>query len=201
MKEAGSRPFRNSLRRDAAVALGLIVVIAVLLALGGASTDGREDSAASSRRYRDSRDQVEATIPAGWRALRRPIDGIVYPPQVLAAASFPVAVPRAPKGCHPGKVLGQMPRNGVLLQIFEYAARDSEGKPLRVPGLPPRPGHFRYSDASFGPFECAGLSHKFEFDLEGRAFQAHIWLDRTSVAPQLRAQALKILDSFTATPR
>jgi hypothetical protein len=93
-----------------------------------------------------------------------------------------------------------MPHNGVLLQIFEYAARDSGGKPLRVPHLPPRPNRFRYSDASLGPFECAGLSHRFEFDLGGRAFQAHIWFDRRSVAPLFRTQALEVLDSFTASP-
>lgn len=162
---------------------------------------GRDRGPSISTTYRNPQAHVEATIPDGWWALQRPIDGVLYPPQVLAAASYRVIVPHHPLGCHPGKVLAQMPSDGVLLQVFEYAPHDPRGKPVRVPHLPPRLTSFRYQDATYGPFECAGLSYNFTFEQGGRAFQAHIWFDRKTVEPQLRAQALRILNSFHPTGR
>jgi hypothetical protein len=146
--------------------------------------------------YLNPRAGVAASLPLGWHPIYRPINGVVYPPQVLAAATFHARVPHSPKGCHPSQVLRQMPDNGVLLQIFEYAARDSAGKPVRVPELPPRPGQFRYRNGTYARFECFGLSHKFEFEQGGRAFQAHVWFDPQMGEPMWRAQALKILESF-----
>lgn len=148
--------------------------------------------------YRNSQASVEATIPADWQAIHRSINGVLYPPQVLAAASFRVRVPRQPtKSCHPGGVLRQMPADGVLLQIFEYTPGDPRlVKPARVPHLPHRPQRFLYSTAAYGPFECAGLSYKFDFEEKGRAFQAQVWFNRKTVDPRFRAEALQILDGF-----
>ena len=196
MKARGSDPSRISHRWDIAIA-GLIVIIGALLGLGGCSAQGRERERTPERStYRNSKERVEATIPAGWRVLHRRITSVVYPRQVLAAASFRARVPARPGSCFPTKVLSQMPPDSVLLQVFEYGARAPTGKPLRVPGLPPRPAHFRYRDADYSPFECAGLSHRFVFEQGGRAFQAHVWFDRASVNALRRADALKILDSF-----
>lgn len=202
MRQVWSRLLQTALGRDIAIAIGLIAAIAAIFIFGGGSANGqRERGAAIDAAYRNPRAQVEARIPDGWRALRRPIDGVLYPPQVLAAASYRLIVPQHPLGCHPGKVLAQMPSDGVLLQVFEYAAHDPLGKPMRVPHLPPHPTSFRYQGATYGPFECAGLSYKFTFEQGGRAFQAHIWFDRETVEPQLRAQALQILNSFHPTGR
>jgi hypothetical protein len=196
MRNRGSEPSRAPLRRDLLIAFGLLCVIVALLLLAARSGEGRTPDGAT---FHDPRAHVEARIPADWRAIRRPIDGVIYPPQVLAAASYPVRVPHHPIDCHPGRVLAQMPADGVLLQVFEYAPRDEDGKPVRVPRLPPRPSQFSYGNAEYGPFECAGLSYKFVFEQGGRAFQAHVWFDRSTVDPLLRAQALKILDSFRPT--
>ena len=196
MKSAWLRLVRTGHARDVAIVACLIVLIVVVVVLGPGSADGHGDRGSA---YRNPTAQVAARIPAGWRALERPIDGILYPVQVLAAASFPVTVPHHPRGCHPGGVLGQMPADGVLLKVFEYAARNPAGKPLRVPKLPPRPRRFHYRDAEYGPFECAGPSYKFTFAQAGRAFQAHVWFDRESVDPTGRRQALRILDSFHPT--
>jgi hypothetical protein len=172
-------------RRDIATALALLAAIVGVLLFA-------DDSASGSG-------EATAAMPPGWHQLRRPIDGVLYPTQVLAAASFPAAVPRHPRGCHPGGVLGQMPRDAVLLQVIEYAPYDEAGHRLRVPHLPPRPARFHFREATFAPFECAGLSHQFTFEQEGRAFQAQVWFDPTTVDPLLRAQALRILDSFRPT--
>lgn len=202
MKHAWSRLLRTDLGRDVAIAIGLIAIIAAILIFGGGSANGQRDSGPSiSTAYLNPQANVEATIPDGWRALRRSINAVLYPPQVLAAASFPVTVPREPRSCHPGEVLHQMPADGVLLQVFEYTPHNSVGKPVRVPHLPPRPSRFRYRDAAYGPFECAGLSYKFTFEQDGRAFQAHVWFERRTVDPALRAQALRILNSFHPTGR
>ncbi len=70
-------------------------------------------AATANTTYRNSEANVEAAIPAGWRAIHRSINGVLYPPQVLAAASFRVRVPWHPISCHPGGVLRQMPSDGV----------------------------------------------------------------------------------------
>jgi hypothetical protein len=172
-------------RRDLAIATALLAAVVALLVLA-------DDSASGG---------TTTVLPPGWHQLRRPIDGVLYPTQVFAAASFPAAVPRHPRGCHPGRVLGQMPRDAVLLQIIEYARYDDAGNRVRVPHLPPRPSQFRFRDATFAPFECAGLSHQFAFEQDGRAFQAQVWFDPAAVDPLLRAEALQILDGFQPTPR
>lgn len=151
MTGAKPKPLPRSLARDIAIAFGPIAIIAALLIFGGGSASGRNDrGAAIGTRYRNSNGHLEAAIPAGWQAIYRPINGVLYPPQVLAAASFRVRVPHELKGCYPGKVLGQMPADGVLVQIFEYTPRVPGGRPVRVPHLPPRPPRFRYSDAAYG---------------------------------------------------
>ena len=108
--------------------------------------------------YRNSQASVEAAIPAGWQAIHRSINGVLYPPQVLAAASFRVRVPQQPiKSCHPGGVLRQMPSDGVLLQIFEYTPGDPRlVKPARVPPCPTAPGGFSTATPPMAPSSARG---------------------------------------------
>lgn len=89
-----------------------------------------------------------------------------------------------------------MPKDGVLLEVIEYASPLPGGRPVRVPHLPPRPARFGYQDGSFQPFECSGWSYQFTFEQSGRAFQAQVWFDRKTVDPRFRSEALQILDSF-----
>lgn len=200
MRRARSRSLATSRRLYFAVALGLVVAATALAGCGGASAGGQKQPGASSKPVgRIAEAHVEATIPGGWNVIHRPITGVLYPRQVLAAASFPVTFPHSPRGCRPSNVLSQMPADGALLQLIEYTPRDSVGKPVQVPQLPPRPSRFLYKDAAYGRFECAGLSYKFDFEQGGRAFQAQVWFNRKTVAPRLRAEALQILDSLRPT--
>jgi hypothetical protein len=138
-------------------------------------------------------------LPAGWREIGRPITGVIYPKQVFAAATYPIAFHHKPRSCFPKAALRQMPADGVLLQIIEYSPTGSTGKPVRVPGLPPRQHRFSYADATYAMFECTGLSYKFDFEQGSRAFQAQVWFNRKTVRPRPRAEALQILDSFHPT--
>ncbi len=94
-----------------------------------------------------------------------------------------------------------MPKDGVLLEVIEYASPLPGGRPVRVPHLPPRPARFGYRDGSFQPFECSGWSYQFTFEQSDRAFQAQVWLDRKTVDPRFRSEALQILDSFHPSGR
>lgn len=187
-------------RRSSAIGrtLALAALAAVLLGLlldspaGGASPPGRYINRAAG---------IESRLPFGWHAFARPITAVTYPKQVLAAASYPVAAPRSPRGCTPSSVLRKMPPKGALIQVVEYAPRTPTGRRAKVPKFPPMPRAFRYSDRRWNRYECAGPSYKFVFRLDGRAFQAHIWMHRKTVNLGVRSAALQILNSFTIIPK
>jgi hypothetical protein len=134
-------------------------------------------------------------IPPGWHQVERQLTDVLIPTQVFAAATYPIRLHHPPGRCGPPpSVLAAMPPGGALLQVIEYPPRNLEGRPMRVPELPRRPARFRWSDAEWGPFECAGPSFKFEYRQAGRALQAQVWLHRRTADPTLRAGALRILD-------
>lgn len=146
--------------------------------------------------YRNRQDGVATTIPGGWHVIAHPITSVTYPVQVLAAATYADKYRGSPRSCTPREALSIMPADGVLLQVVEYASRTPNGKPVKAPDLPPRPRHFTYGAASYGRFECAGPSYKFEFSMHGRAFQAQVWMHRGRVSPVARRQVLGILDGL-----
>jgi hypothetical protein len=168
----------------AVVYLGAVASLGVDRDSAAAAVDGSAPSAAASG------------LPPGWRQIKRPISGVIYPRQVLAAATYPVTFSRRPQGYLPGAALSQMPADGVLLQIIEYAPTGPSGKPLRVPRLPRRPDRFSYDDATYARFECAGPSYKFDYRQAGHALQAQIWMKLNTVDPLRRAEALRILNHF-----
>jgi hypothetical protein len=136
-------------------------------------------------------------LPSGWHRVDRPLTDVLIPTQVFAAATFPLDLHHPPGRCGPPPaVLARMSAGGVLMQVVEYPPRDLEGRPLRVPALPRRPARFRWSDAEWGPFECAGPSFKFTYRQSGRALQAQVWLHPRTVDTDLRAGALRILDNL-----
>ena len=177
---------RSRVRDTAIAAVVALVAIGFFLA---ASVGG-------SGSPRPPQQTGEGTLPEGWHEIRRPITGIVYPVQVLAAATYPIRLHGRPRGCGPRAAVRQMPPDGALVQIIEYAATDGQGKKLRVPELPPRPSRLSYADATYAPFECAGLSFKFDYRQEGRALQAQVWMHRDTVDPRTKAAALQILNHF-----
>lgn len=171
---------RSARRRDAAIVVVLAVaVVALLLA---ARADGGGAAA-------------PADLPPGWHQVHRQLTGVLVPVQVFAAATYPIVLHHRAEACGPPRaVLAEMPPGGLLLQVVEYPPRNPEGEPLRVPRLPRRPHRFTWADATWGPYECAGPSYKFEYRQAGRALQAQVWMRRDSVDPALRAGALRILD-------
>jgi hypothetical protein len=134
--------------------------------------------------------------PPGWHRIERPLSSIVYPRQVLSAATYPIVFAGPPRDCHPSAAVNQMPPDGVLVQIIEYASTAPTGKTLRVPRLPRRPHRFSYEDAIYAPFECAGRSYQFSYEQAGHALQAQIWMKLNTVDPLRRAEALRILNHF-----
>jgi hypothetical protein len=132
--------------------------------------------------------------PPGWHQVERPLTDVLIPRQVFAAATFPLGLHHRPGRCGPPpSVLDRMPAAGALLQVIEYPSHGLDGKPLRVPRLPRRPARFHFSDAEWGPFECAGPSFKFDYRQDGRALQAQVWLHPRTIDPTLRTGALRIL--------
>jgi hypothetical protein len=187
--------------RRGAIATGclLALLVAVVAGFSLPLARGSVNDASAWRVYRDGKAGVRTRIPPGWEAISRPITGVLYPRQVFAAASYDARPPRAPKGCTPRKMLRERPASGVLVEVIEYTPSDPGGNSVPVPSFPPRPARLRYSDATFGPFECAGPSYRFVFSARGRAFQAHVWMNRAKVDPGLRSQALRILEKFEPT--
>jgi len=179
-------------RRERAIAIGLAVVAAALLI--AVRTDGR---ASGSTHRAAAGPSWTAPLPPGWHEVDRPLTGVLIPVQVFAAATYPIVLHHRPAQCGPPRsVLAEMPPDGALLQVIEYPTRALDGDPLRVPRLPRRPARFSWADATWASFECAGPSYKFDYRQAGRALQAQVWMKRATVAPHLRAGALKILDNL-----
>ena len=138
-----------------------------------------------------------APLPVGWHRVERPLTDVTLPVQVFAAATYRVVLHHPPGRCGPPpRVLAEMPRGGVLLQVVEYPPRAADGHPIAVPRLPRRPARFHWSDGAWASYECAGPSFKFTYRQAGRALQAQVWMHRRTVNPRLRAGALRILDNL-----
>lgn len=191
-----------SIRTKHSSALGRALALAALAALLlGLILGSAARGASPPGRYINRAAGIESRLPFGWHAFARPITAVTYPRQVLAAASYPVAAPRSPRGCTPTSVLRAMPPKGALIQVVEYTPRTPTGKRAKVPKFPAMPRAFRYSDRRWNRYECAGPSYRFVFSLDGRAFQAHIWMHRRTVNLGVRSAALQILNSFQLIPR
>jgi hypothetical protein len=141
-------------------------------------------------------------LPPGWHEVARPLTDVTIPIQVFAAATYPIVLRHRPGRCGPPPViLAEMPPGGALLQVVEYPPRAPDGDPLRVPRLPRRPDRFAWSDATWGRFECAGPSFKFDYRQGGRALTAQVWINPRTAGPRLREGALRILDNLELPAR
>ncbi len=165
--------------------IGLVIAIAVLLVTARAGGRAPEPQ------------WTAAPLPAGWHEVHRRLTGVLVPVQAFAAATFPIVLHHRPGQCGPPRsVLAEMPPDGVLLQVIEYPHHAPDGHPIGVPRLPRRPARFAWADATWARFECAGPSYKFDYRQAGRALQAQVWMNPTTVDPDLRAGALKLLDNL-----
>jgi hypothetical protein len=191
----------EGLSRFSGVCLGLAALAILLLVGQGASGVAYSSDSNRWAPLRNPKHHLEVRVPPSWHPLHSALTDVAYPVQVIAVSSYPVRITKAPSSCKPVAALEQMPKEGVLLMVEEYAPHDPSGHPVPVPDLPRRPRRFKYSDAAYGPFECAGPSYQFAFSQGGRAFQAHVWLKRKTASSLSRKQALKILDSLHLTSR
>lgn len=131
-------------------------------------------------------------LPSGWTELELPITHVVYPEELFAAASFEPPMNTRPRSqCSPDTLLKAMPADAALVRVIEYTRVRS------LDEFPPRPRRFQYSDGVFGSYECAGDSFRFVFREAGRAFQAHVNLNRGSVDRRTKAEALQVLNGLT----
>jgi hypothetical protein len=87
------------------------LTVALVISLSGCFWDGGEPADAPTT-YEDHRVGIEASVPAGWQVIEKPITAVSYPRQVLAAASYPVRLEEGPPSCTPQAALDQMPRDG-----------------------------------------------------------------------------------------
>lgn len=140
---------------------------------------------------------VHAALPAGWHRIRGPINEVIEPAQVLAAASVPLRLPeRSAHGCSTDELRRRLPPGAAAVQLVEATMGPGEASHPNLRKYPPRPDPFRLERRSYATYECNGPSYNIAFRDRGRAFQAFVWLDLRHVDPAVRAQAVALLNSL-----
>jgi hypothetical protein len=103
----------RALQTRAMPCAALIVAVLLLASCGGGEVErpgaGPGSPASAKPRHVALPRGVTANLPVGWRLFRKPITGVTYPAQVLAAASYPARLGKRPPSCVPGHVLKQRP--------------------------------------------------------------------------------------------
>ena len=130
---------------------------------------------------------LTVAYPALWSATRTRLDAITSPPQLVAIASYPLAVRPSRDSC-PQSALARRPAGGVFIQIRE----EPDARVARR--FPARPRHLRLP--RLGNLECFGpRSAVIRFRASGRGFYAFV-----SFGPRpsssMRRQALRVLDGL-----
>jgi hypothetical protein len=129
--------------------------------------------------------------PAGWYATAAPLTFVTGPRQILAVASYPLPHSNAGgDGCYPAGAFERMPAGGVFIFGWSYG-RGTQG-------FPPQPRHFELRNLA--RYECMGRSYEVAFTAAGQAFQIHVAFGPRATG-RARAEALQVLDSFTAARR
>lgn len=177
------------------LAAGAVAVTVACSACGG--TEAAREPASGRQTLDDPAAGLSISYPAGWDATTRPLTEVVWPPERLAAATYPLLDIEPGSNCAPGPALAALPRDGALLHLFEYTKRASAGSELKQ--FPDRPPRFRLEPGSLLNYECAGLSHAIVFMDGGRRLQAHVWFGEDAAEPT-RAEALEILNSLVVEP-
>jgi hypothetical protein len=137
--------------------------------------------------FRNGRAGLAFTYPALWSVTRTRLDAITSPPQLVAVASYPLAVRPSKDSC-PHPALARRPAGGVYVQLREETnARIARSFPAR-----PR----KFSLQALGQVECYGpRSARIRFRDAGRGFYAYL-----SVGPRAtdssRRTTLRLLDGL-----
>jgi hypothetical protein len=175
------------------VTAAAISIVVIGMGAGGCDsnepeTTGRAHSRADLTPSMTLPHGVTASLPTGWHLVRKPINDVTYPVQVLAAASFPLDLGQTRPGCR--RVLDQEPPGGVLVQVIEYTRQRGLWR------FPPRKRPFRLPERAYATYECAGPSYSVAFRDHRRALQAFVILDRRRVDPRVRREAVQLLSSM-----
>ena len=127
-------------------------------------------------------------VPPGWHVAGARSTKLAFPGERLLAASFRLPRPGGSSSCGPMDAVNAIPRDGVLVFVFEYHRRSQ----ARREDFPPRPRRFVLPARDQQAYECMGRSHAILFRDRGRLFQAHVALGPAAEADA----ALRILDSL-----
>jgi hypothetical protein len=160
---------------------------------------------AESYVYGDRKLGFSATIPAGWRRAKEPVDELTTNPRELLVLST-FELPRFAKasdGCGPfyDHVLDHMPDDEALLAIRERLGSDVAGPPE----FPRRPDVFELEPIEPEAGGCPDGRRRFRrwwipFEAAGRDFYAQV--DIGVDAPySLRDHAARVLNNFSPTER
>lgn len=141
--------------------------------------------------FRDRKWGLAFAYPALWSSTRTRLDAIASPRQIVAIASYPLAVTPSKDSC-PHPALARRPADGVFVQLREETN-------LRVARrFPTRPKHFALP--RLGELECYGpRSARIRFRDAGRGFYAEISFGRRSTSTTRRA-TLRLLDGLHISP-
>jgi hypothetical protein len=167
------------------VKVALVFAIAGLAVFPGAAGNAGGPPA---RAVTVQADRTAFTVPAGWFVAGARYTHLASPQERLLAASYRLPVPGDRSACGPLEAVTRIPRDGVLVFVFEYDKRSH----ARREDFPPRPRHFTLPRGAQQPAECVGLSRIIVFRDHGRLFQAHVALG-PDAEPDV---ALRILDSL-----
>jgi hypothetical protein len=130
--------------------------------------------------------------PALWSVTRTRLDAITSPPQLVAAASYPLAVRPSKDSC-PHPALARRPADGVFVQLRE------ETNPVIARSFPARPRSF--SLPPLGQVECYGpRSARIRFREAGRGLYAYVSFGPRATA-STRRTTVRLLDGLHIAPR
>jgi hypothetical protein len=188
--------------RAAIVIAGASAVATVALLAGGAEPDARPGAAADLTGLAQAGPDLRARnglswrLPAGWRAIDRPLTELADPAQGLAAATSSPRRARPAPACDALALRRRMPRDGALVLLLE--SRWAAGVPSRLRSYPPRPRPIRLPRRP-SALECFGEARAVWFREAGRGLSAFVLLGPR--APRARQrEAERLLRSLRVEP-
>jgi hypothetical protein len=120
---------------------------------------------------------------------------LIEPRPLLVAVSVPESQVGQGRNC---SAVEHVPARAAVVSVIEYT-QNRRGKPLEPRASPydfPADRSLAYDDGRYGIYECAGEGYAFNFRRDGRALQGQIALDRETVSPAAKAEAITVLNSL-----
>ena len=145
--------------------------------------------------------RLTVRLPRGWHVTRHPLSGLTSPGEVMALSSFPVRKIDSHTNCTPKTLIQELPSRGAAIWVLENF--NGPRHRLNAKGrafFPPRPRRFTLAPKQFRGYECAGLSWAENFRDRGRAFYVSVYAHPAHLAPPIRRQTLRVLDSLRVRP-